>query len=91
MPAAGPEKALPGFFTDLISGLSILSTFSADRKISPGYGFTAAPCKNTISALLRRRFDLLILLYCSVFLHPGSRYPKKKMTESFYISNYSGK
>jgi hypothetical protein len=51
MPAAGPEKALPGFFTDLISGLSILSTFSADRKISPGYGFTAAPeCRNCISA-----------------------------------------
>jgi hypothetical protein len=47
---------------------------SVDRKVSPGYGFTAAPeckncisapphlpvtlCKNTIFALLRKRFDL---------------------------------
>jgi hypothetical protein len=48
---------------------------SADRKVSPGYGFTvvpecgncisapphlpADPCKNTIFAILRKLFDLL--------------------------------
>ncbi len=53
--------------------------FSVDRKVSPGYGFTAVPecgncisapphlpadpCRNTIFALLRKLFDLLILYF----------------------------
>jgi hypothetical protein len=56
-------------------------TVSVDRKVSPGYGFTAvpeckncisapphlpaAPCRNAISALLRKLFDLLsIYQFC---------------------------
>jgi hypothetical protein len=60
---------------DMNSGFFAGASVSADRKVSPGYGFTAVPkcgncisapphlpvtpCKNTIFARLRKRFDLL--------------------------------
>jgi hypothetical protein len=60
----------------------MISGMSADRNVSPGYGFTtvpecgncisapphlpAAPCRNTVSVLLRKLFDLLNVSYFPV-------------------------